>query len=805
MATIPPTTHLAGNPQLAGITSTIPQTRGPAPTLADGSPYTFSLGEVTLGGPSAPAYTVSAGEGFAPHAAAAVANASGGGAALNNGAQPAAPGSADAVATPVTGSTPATTESTPAVGAPSNDALAAVVSGYGKGERGKPMVAAVDGAKFSFPSFNKSAKSTAAPAITWGPGWKKVEKNGMWYMQHANGTKAIPATEFRITPTPADKVQTIKVANGWGKKFPDGSIVVFDRTEGAYRLDAKGVKHQLPLGNQTIGGVKVRVFEAAVVRTLEPSGAVTVFTSRGQTNAGSKRGAIAAAVGAAGGGAAMVSKPTTVAQGSPTQGGGTVAQGSPTQVGGSVTQGGGAVVPTTAQLAQHIGTLTAAARQLLEQVQSGTVDPAKLAALQAQLSALPSGLGQAVGAAGTMVATPLHADHTAAIATPATTPGATVAAGGASTQPPLPAGVAGAASATTNATTAVGGASGGGATVAAAATPARPAGATPVAGNDVQANAVKTLAAGTKMTVAAGVVPADLTGKQARFAQLPADVQMAIAKAVGSDQGAAAFEADTLFSFAANGAVTLVEGDKAYMKHVQQIRGAGPGEDLALTVKPTRQPGAKFAATGATSISGGGAATSAAVAKPKPAAAAVSKPATATSAHTGAAHASAIGGGASIPANATRISVFGAGNTLRAPAFAGNDGAFTWKSLPAAAKTAILDWLNTHPSSAAGANFGARPGTGWMIDPSQQIVLTNGVASFVNGLDIMKATVAAPAPYAPAGMPPVSGGGPSSTAPSHNAHRPPVTGGGGPAGVNPANQPPVPTVADPGEHAGMVM
>ncbi|MCW2962547.1 MAG: hypothetical protein JWM90_2934, partial [Thermoleophilia bacterium] len=427
MASIPttPNTSPATNPQLAGILNMAPVPGPVNAVLPNGAPTPHApASSVTVGGNGGNSFTVQLGDATSGGGVTPATNGGGlvvvgGGTAPAAGAQPAAPGAAAPTAptaptagtvptapapavagtpTVVPGVTAAPTAATTIVPKPTDGSAALPISaagttvgstgtgtdgvvgvavaksGFGKAERGKPMQASVDGANFGFPSFKASAKDSKAPKVTWGPGWTKVKKDGMYYMQHTNGTKAIPAVEYRITPTPADKLQSVKVANGWGKKFPDGSIVVFDRTEGPYRLDAKGAKHKLGLGNQTIGGVKVRIFEASVVRTLEKNGAVTVFDSRGQNKAGSPRG-VAAAVAGAGAGAALVA-------------------------GGPSSSKGGGVAKTEADLTGDVQKLTGIARGLLNQIRSGNLDQAELASLQAQLSALPAGILQAAGAAG---------------------------------------------------------------------------------------------------------------------------------------------------------------------------------------------------------------------------------------------------------------------------------------------------------------------------------------------------------------------------------------------------------------------
>ena len=841
MASIPPTSPSA-NAQLNGIVNTVPQPRGPAATFGGATPFTLEPHvALTLGGAGTPPFTITAGD---------ATGVAGGGGAPAAGAQPPAPGAAPA-ATPPAGAaaapapaaptTPApliaalglspgtplpdanaapVTVGTPAAGAapvggaaaagttpvPGAAAVAAgtdgarpgskpvskavAVSGFGKAQRAKKIKASVNGATFSFPSFKATSKQLAAPKPTWGPGWKRVEKDGLWYMQHANGTKAVPAVEWRVTPQPLEKAQMVKVANGWGKKFPDGSLLIFDKKEGPYTLDPSGAKHAIKPGTHTIGGVKVRIFEATVVRTLETSGAVSVFDSRGNHGAGTPRGRATGALVSAGGGVDQLGNApgkdaSTQAGGAPAKGGGSI-DGAPPAKGGGATG-------SPEAMAARVQELTGVARKLLDQVRSGSLDPAALQSLQAQLSQLPAGILQAAGAAGTMT-------------------------GDASTI--LPAGtssVAGASGAGTTGTTAPGttapGTTAPGATVAAV-SGAGVGASTPVANRDAQADAVKTLAAGATATVTGGL-PAEFTGKQARFGQLPEDVQVKIATAFGSDQGTKALEADTMVAIGSAGAVSLPDGATLFAKHVALIRGAGPGEDLALTMRPTRQPGST--GTFASAAAMGGGASSATgdrpTSAPRPGGSVKKQPkktATAVAAGGGATHAHGAHAMSSTAATAKRkIQVFAPGSSLKAAGLAGIEGSFTWKTLPAAGRTAISDWLAANPNSGPAKAFASRTGSGWSIDPAAVIVLGAGTASFLQGLAVVRAQAkAAPAVQA---VRPVTGGGAPTVAPApagssasaqpvgHDATRPPAAGG--PVPSSPGTAPPAPAIADPGEHA----
>jgi hypothetical protein len=324
-------------------------------------------------------------------------------------------------------------------------------------------------------------------------------------------------------------------------------------------------------------------------------------------------------------------------------------------------------------------------------------------------------------------------------------------------------------------------------------------GSAPTAGVDANAT-TKTLAAGAKAKVE-GSIPSEFHGKQARFAQLPEALQQQVAKAFGSDQGAAALKADQLVAFNANGEVSLVEGGTVYTKHQAQVRGAGPGEELALTVRPGRQPGSTgrtnanlsprpsvqgggstVGSTGASSTHGGNAAGHTHANKTMPTV-------------PGIAGSSAVGGGGT--ANANRITLFAPGSETRDVKFGGLNGSYTWASLPATARQALMAQLQD-PSTAAGKAFASRTGSGWQVDPGAIIVLDAGFASFVNGLALQK--VATPAASAATTRPtvgaPVAGGGPSSTPVGHDAtRRPPASGGGGVGTVRPGTPPPAPAMS----------
>ena len=785
MSTIDP--RIATNPQLAGILNSVPMptsSLSPNASTVVGSLHggfsvntnfpSFGMGTIGGGlvGSVGNAATGTGGQvvvGSGGSVTTGSSSTTGGGTTPAAGAQPPAPTGAQptTAATPATpavpaaqpapagdaaapATTPATTTTTTADGS-TGSPLAEAISGFGKANRSEPIKAAVDGASFGFPSFRDSAKSVDPPAIKWGPGWKKVQKGDMWFMQHTNGVRAVPAVEWRITPKPADKVQTIEVTNGWGKRFPNGSVLVFDRVEGAYLLDPKGNKKKMSKGNHVIDGVKVRIFEASVVRTIDKDGKVDVFDSRGNVSTGTTRWNNAAPAGADAG-AAMAGGAAKPDAG-PTAGGPTKAGGKD----GMLVSGGGPGAFTTADIEE----MTAIAREIIGEIRSGNVDPARLQALQARLEQLPAGLLQAAGAAGTMT--------TAGTTVAATTDSSDVGGEHGDAVPPAAGTTDGGAGSDTD--------GGGEGTTVTAPTPGRDANATR-----------KDLAAGASAKVDPSVVPAELHGMQARFAQLPANVQEAVARAFGSDQGAGAFKPDRLVAFGTDGTVRVVEKGVVFLRHQVQVRGAGPGEDQVLTMKPGRQPGSA-------GVSGGGATAQAAHG-----ASATSTTTTTPVAGGGAPAADAVaaadGAGAS---DSKSIELFAAGGEVRHEDFGGLNGTYTWKSLPQSARTVILDLLRSGSDDPAAAAFASRTGGGWSIDPNGIIVIDAGFASFPSGLSMTRGGVPGPTPAV--GVPTPAGGGSAPTGQpiAHDATRPPVSGGGGVGSVAPSTPPPIPDIADPGE------
>lgn len=813
MATIDP--RISTNPQLAGILTTTPMpvvVRNPSvPMYALAGGYGGGYGSFTSIGVT-PALAGGTAGGIAGAVSRPVVNSgnavAGGGqivvgsgtaataATPANGAQPASPtagttavgtaasgaaagttGAATTAATTASSSTPSTAATTVASTEPTGSSLASAVSGFGKANRSEPIKAEVDGASFGFPSFKASAKSTDAPAIKWGPGWKKVEKDGMWYMQHSNGVRAVPAVEWRITPRPADKVQTIKVTNGWGKRFPNGSVLVFDRKEGAYLLDPKGNKKKMSKGNHVIDGVKVRIFEASVVRTIDKDGKVDVFDSRGNRSTGTTRWNNAAAVGNAAAGASMGGGKGDAAASASDGGGKTEAGGAPSK--GSAVGAGGAV----AGVGTDIQAATELAREIIGEIQSGNVDPARLQSLVAQLSKIPSGILQAAGAAGTMTS-----DGTTTTAVAGASGSGDAAPPAAGTSDSGTGAGSGSAGQSTSGTTATGG---GGTTT------------TPTPGNDANATS-KELAAGTAVKLDPSSIPADLKGKQARFAQLAPEVQDAVAKAFGSDQGAGAFKPDRLVAFNDDGTVRVVDSGIVFLRHQVQVRGAGPGEDMVMTMKPGRQPGSgsvKSTTTSGTLVAGGG--TAGASSAHAGHAAGSASSAAAAGAASGAA--AATGGGGTSAAN--KIELFKAGGEVRHEDFGGLDGTYTWKSLPKDARAVILSLLRSGSTDPAAQAFASRTGGGWVLDPNAVIVLGAGFATFPNGLAMARGEDAALL------TPPVGIPSPTAQPEAHDATRPPVAGGGaaaggtagtppaggGNTGGSPGTAPPPPAVADPGE------
>ncbi|MEO6866701.1 MAG: hypothetical protein ABI200_01630, partial [Gaiellales bacterium] len=424
-----PASNASGNAQLLGIVSSVPMPRSGVPMMANGTPvmYNPAGGTVEMGGTSQPFTVQSSVIPGSPADTSGGGATGGGGLSLTPalGAQPSmlgaapigasGPTAAASGAASVTLGTSATGSLTSVGGdaasvdgqsgvvvmtvsgnagtnhvqAPANgvaakandgapDATAVSVSGFGAADRGSTMAAKLgNGSTFSFPSFNSTKRSSAAPNVTWGDSWKRVDKgDGFFYMQDADGNKAVPAVEWRMTPSPLSAAKTIKMAHGWGKKLPDGTVIVFDKTQGPYTLDPKGGKHKLTPGTHIFGGVKVRIFEASVVRVLEPNGAVSVFDSRGNHGAGTPR----------------TTDPNA---------------GSANAAGGATMAGGASGVPVAAggptdpaALAAQISKITDVARGLLQQVQGGKIDTGALQALQAQLSQLPDGIRQAIGGAG---------------------------------------------------------------------------------------------------------------------------------------------------------------------------------------------------------------------------------------------------------------------------------------------------------------------------------------------------------------------------------------------------------------------
>src|SRR5690606_21868473 len=79
----------------------------------------------------------------------------------------------------------------------------------------------------------------------------------------------------------------------------------------------------------------------------------------------------------------------------------------------------------------------------------------------------------------------------------------------------------------------------------------------PTAGVDANAS-TKHVKAGEQLKLDI-TIPSELVGKQARFAQLPTELQEALAAALGSNQGAAAMTADRLVAFGKDGTATIVE------------------------------------------------------------------------------------------------------------------------------------------------------------------------------------------------------------------------------------------------------
>jgi hypothetical protein len=251
------------------------------------------------------------------------------------------------------------------------------------------------------------------------------------------------------------------------------------------------------------------------------------------------------------------------------------------------------------------------------------------------------------------------------------------------------------------------------------------AGGGPVAGATTP-DATEQLAAGTSVQLD---VAKSYAGTK-RFAQLPEDLQQSIAAAFKSELGTAAFEPDTEFVISGTGDVKLAAGATVYKTHQAHVTGGGPGDDLALTLKPVRQ--SKWFGAGDDDSTHDHATITSAPAAGTP----TSAPG------------STVAGGGAAADSATRKSIFHAGDRATIPALVGKaTGTFTWAGLPMDVRQAIEVYLDASPSSTAGAAWTTRQGEGWEFDPAATVVFgTGGEVTFPNGLAITRAA----APAAPA-------------------------------------------------------
>lgn len=256
---------------------------------------------------------------------------------------------------PVAGSSPSVTAGGGAGTASATGGGPAKVRNVGTKVRGtkKPIVIGIGSASFSFPSLDKSNKSVNAPKVTFGPAWKAEGK----YMVHPNGTKAYPGVQNRIS-LPVGKGQPVTTPHGKGHKLPDGSVVGIDKAGKPFLLHKDGHLEPLDKGVHTIGGMKIRVFEAATVNVVTPDGRFMRYDSRGNVRLG--RGAAARALDA---GAAM---------------------------------GGGPVAATTAPKTREefLQQQLAIAKELLGKLQNGTATEADVAQIQMLLQGLPPAISQ---------------------------------------------------------------------------------------------------------------------------------------------------------------------------------------------------------------------------------------------------------------------------------------------------------------------------------------------------------------------------------------------------------------------------
>lgn len=147
-----------------------------------------------------------------------------------------------------------------------------------------PLSFNVGGARFSFPSIHHSSRSSAAPAIHWGAGWREVRaRNGKTYMLHTNGARAVLGDQNRVGVSNPSKVSVVATPFGRGKRFPDGTVVVpgIGHDRQPYRIAPDGRVYPLSFGKHKFGGVTARVFHASTVHVTTPDGRSIHYDSRG--------------------------------------------------------------------------------------------------------------------------------------------------------------------------------------------------------------------------------------------------------------------------------------------------------------------------------------------------------------------------------------------------------------------------------------------------------------------------------------------------------------------------------------------
>lgn len=146
----------------------------------------------------------------------------------------------------------------------------------------KPIVASIGSASFSLPPVSRSNRSVKAPKVSWGKGWVR---NGD-HMVHSNGTRAYVKPQPRVSIGDPSKARTVETPHGRGRRLADGTVVGIDRQGRPFALDKAGNKKALGFGVYTIGGQKVRVFEATTVNVVTPDKRFMRYDSRGNVRMG---------------------------------------------------------------------------------------------------------------------------------------------------------------------------------------------------------------------------------------------------------------------------------------------------------------------------------------------------------------------------------------------------------------------------------------------------------------------------------------------------------------------------------------